>query len=138
MSNNEISRRDFIKTMATASAGVTGITACTNKENNTSPREIPTGQMTYRTHPKTGEKISLLGYGCMRWPTRPEKDGSGEEIDQEAVNGLIDFAIAHGVNYFDTAPNYVQNLSEEATGIALHRHPRHKWHIATKISNFTP
>ena len=138
MSNNELSRRDFIKTMATASAATTGITACTNKENSTSSGEIPTGQMTYRPHPKTGKKISLLGYGCMRWPTRPRKDGSGEEIDQEAVNGLIDFAIAHGVNYFDTAPNYVQNLSEEATGIALHRHPRHKWHIATKISNFTP
>ena len=138
MNNKEISRRDFIKTMATASVAMTGITACTGKKDNTSSGEIPTGQMTYRTHPKTGEKISLLGYGCMRWPTRPKKDGNGEEIDQETVNGLIDFAIAHGVNYFDTAPNYVQNLSEEATGIALHRHPRHKWHIATKISNFTP
>lgn len=31
-------------------------------------------------------------------------DGNGDEIDQEAVNDLIDYAIAHGVNYFDTSP----------------------------------
>ena len=38
----------------------------------------------------------------MRWPTRKRADGKGDEIDQEAVNDLIDYAIAHGVNYFDT------------------------------------
>lgn len=138
MNNNELSRRDFIKTMATASAAMAGLPACTDKSNTAASEGMPAAPMTYRTNPKTGEKISLLGYGCMRWPTRPKKDGSGEEIDQEAVNELIDLAIAHGINYFDTAPNYVQGLSEEATGIALHRHPRNQWHIATKISNFTP
>ena len=40
-------------------------------------------------------------------------------IDQDAVNGLIDYAIAHGVNYFDTSPAYVQGFSEKSTGIAL-------------------
>ena len=53
MNNEGISRRDFIKTMATASVAMTGITACTSKGNNTPSGEIPTGQMTYRTHPKT-------------------------------------------------------------------------------------
>ena len=37
------------------------------------------------------------GYGCMRWPLKPAPDGNGEVIDQDAVNGLIDYAIAHGV-----------------------------------------
>lgn len=66
--------------------------------------------MTYRTSPTTGDRVSLLGYGCMRWPLKPSPDGKGEVIDQDAVNGLIDYAIAHGVNYFDTSPAYVQGF----------------------------
>lgn len=141
MEKENISRRDFLKRIGVASVTTAGLTACvdgtrdafTGKAGNTSA-----DNMTFRTNPKSGEKVSLLGYGCMRWPTRPKKDGSGEEIDQDAVNEMVDYAIAHGVNYFDTAPNYVQGLSEEATGIALHRHPRNKYFIATKISNFSP
>lgn len=63
----------------------------------------------------------------MRWPLRQKADGSGEEIDQEAVNALVDYAIAHGVNYFDVAPVYVRGLSEQATGLALSRHSRDKY-----------
>ena len=63
-------------------------------------------------------------------------DGKGEIVDQEAVNRLVDYAIEHGVNYFDTSPVYCQGLSEKATGIALKRHPREKLFIATKLSNF--
>ena len=74
----------------------------------------------------------------MRWPTRKRADGNGDEIDQEAVNELIDYAIAHGVNYFDTSPAYVQGMSERATGIALKRHSREKFFLATKLSNFSP
>ncbi len=77
--------------------------------------------------------MSILGYGCMRWPT----DENGD-IDQEQVNRLVDFAIAHGVNYFDTSPAYCKGMSERATGIALSRHPRDKWVVATKLSNFAP
>lgn len=40
----------------------------------------------------------------MRWPTVPAPDGKGEMIDQDAVNELVDYAIAHGVNYFDINP----------------------------------
>lgn len=94
--------------------------------------------MTYRTSPTTGDRVSLLGYGCMRWPLKPSPDGKGEVIDQDAVNGLIDYAIAHGVNYFDTSPAYVQGFSEKSTGIALSRYPRDKYFIATKLSNFSP
>ncbi len=96
--------------------------------------------MTYRTNPTTGDKVSLLGYGCMRWPSvggRSAREGN-EEIDQEMVNRLVDFAIEHGVNYFDTSPAYCRGTSERATGIALSRHPREKYLIATKMSNFAP
>lgn len=76
----------------------------------------------------------MLGYGCMRWPsaTSPQKDGC--PIDQLAVNDLIDYALARGVKYFDTAPVYGQGWSETVTGKALKRHPREKFFIATKMS----
>ena len=58
-------------------------------------------------------------------------------MEQEAVYELMDYALAHGVNYFDTSPVYVQGWSERSTGIALSRHPRDKYFIATKLSNFS-
>ena len=91
--------------------------------------------MTYRIHPTNGDKVSILGYGCMRWPMKKNEDGK-DIVDQEKVNELIDHALANGVNYIDTAPVYLQGQSEAATGIALKRHPRNKFFIATKMSNF--
>ena len=73
----------------------------------------------------------------MRWPTIPSPEGHGEIIDQDAVNELVDYALAHGVNYFDTSPVYVQGWSEKSTGIALKRHPRESYYVATKLSNFS-
>ncbi|MDR2036833.1 MAG: aldo/keto reductase [Bacteroidales bacterium] len=137
--NKNISRRNFFK-KAGAGAAVTTATLYGCKPKNTVSAtggilgEIPTDKMTYRINPHTGDKVSLLGYGCMRWPLRQRADGNGNEVDQDAVNDLVDYAIAHGVNYFDTAPVYVQGWSEAATGIALKRHPRDKFFIATKSS----
>ena len=125
-----LNRRVFLKTVgggAFASALV-----------GASAAEPQPTAMTYRTHPKSGDKVSILGYGCMRWPTRPLPNGEGTEIDQETVNELVDTALAHGVNYFDTAPVYCQGRSENATGIALSRHPRDAYYLATKMSNFAP
>lgn len=137
----DISRRDFIKIVGISTATVT-LASCDPKNNPvsgnlTAQSEVPTNKMTYRTNPKSGEKVSLLGYGCMRWPLLPSPDGNGNVIDQDAVNALIDYAIAHGVNYFDTSPVYVQGWSEKSTGIALKRHPREKIYITTKLSNFS-
>ena len=136
-----ISRRNFFKTAGVGSAVIAGaMTGCTPKNNKVSAEggsigEVPTDKMTYRTNQITGDKVSLLGYGCMRFPLRQKPDGSGEEVDQDIVNELVDYAIAHGVNYFDTAPVYIRGWSEAATGIALKRHPRDKFFIATKMSN---
>ena len=88
--------------------------------------------MEYRTS-NTGDKVSLLGYGCMRIPTIGNVRGG--EFDQEAQNRLTDYAIEHGVNYFDTSPVYCGGQSEAITGRALSRHPRDKYFIATKMSN---
>ena len=129
-------RREFLK-IAGAGAAAATLSGCASKRGGKAPVEVPTDKMTYRRNPKTGEQVSLLGYGCMRWPFISGQDGesSAEIIDQQAVNELVDYALAHGVNYFDTAPFYCRALSEKATGIALGRHPRGSYYIATKMSN---
>ncbi|MCC8096638.1 MAG: aldo/keto reductase [Tannerellaceae bacterium] len=139
--NKNINRRNFFKVLgagaATSTAALYGCDTGNSKTGGNSSGTSYTGEMTYRTNPHTGDVVSLLGYGCMRWPLRTNSNGE-EEIDQDAVNDLVDHAIAHGVNYFDTSPVYVRGWSEKATGIALKRHPREKFFIATKMSNFAP
>ena len=70
--------------------------------------------------------LSRLGFGTMRLP---QKDGA---IDEKQVFDMVDYALAHGVNYFDTAYPYHGGLSEVVAGRALGRHPRDKWLLATK------
>ena len=141
--DKKITRREFLKRLG-AGAAVTSAalaTGCTPKRATTaSLNEVPSGGMTYRTNPTSGDRVSLLGFGMMRLPmVSARESGTGEEaIDQPMVNELVDYALAHGVNYFDTSPAYCQGLSERATGTALKRHPRSEYFIATKLSNFSP
>ena len=142
MNEKDMSRRDFLKIVgiSTATATAATLAGCGPKgagNNETGAGTVPVGKMDYRTNPKTGERVSLLGYGCMRWPTLPAPEKGGNVIDQDAVNELIDYAMAHGVNYYDTSPVYVQGWSERSTGLALKRHPRDKFFVATKLSNFS-
>lgn len=129
-------RRDFLKT-AGAGALAVGTTSLTGCSFSSDKRAEVSGDasMQTRTSPKNGEKVSLLGYGCMRWPMKKGEDGK-DHIDQEAVNEMVDYAYRNGVNYYDTSPAYLQGQSEEAAGIALSRYPRESYYIATKLSNF--
>ena len=136
-------RREFLKRLGAGTAAVSTAALAIgcgprNKGDNPVQGEPPAGKMTYRTNPTTGDRVSLLGFGMMRLPSvggRSAREGV-EEIDQEMVNSMVDYALEHGVNYFDTSPAYCQGKSERATGIALKRHPRDKYFIATKLSNF--
>ena len=142
------SRRSFFKVLGAGTTTTAVVLAgCKNKktaqalEEYKNQVEPPVGKMTYRTNPKTKEQVSLLGYGMMRLPTFKETGGSKRsgdvgEIDQEMVNRLVDYALEHGVNYFDTSPVYSEGLSERSTGIALSRHKRSDYFVATKLSNF--
>lgn len=139
-----IDRRRFLKVLGGSTLASTASLYSCKPDKNASFRgngsgDIP-AEMTYRTTPTTGDKVSLLGYGCMRWPTVSNSSArdSSDEIDQEMVNRLVDYAIAHGINYFDTSPAYCRGRSEHATGIALSRYPRDTYYIATKLSNFAP
>ena len=144
--SNYISRRNFLKRLGAGATTITAaaaVSACGSKSDKISAsastkREIPLDKMTYRTNHNNSDRVSILGYGCMRWPMIPNPSGHGEIVNQESVNRLIDFALEHGVNYFDTSPAYCQGYSEGATGEALSRYPREKYFIATKLSNFAP
>ena len=128
----DINRRQFLKLTglaAIAAGGGMAADGCTNKQTTVDD------SMTYRANPGNGDKVSLLGYGCMRWPMTKDEEGK-DIVDQETTNSLVDHAIAHGVNYFDAAPMYLKGECERVTGIALKRHPRESYFIATKLSNF--
>lgn len=139
-----IDRRKFFKILGAGAVTTTAaVYGCGSKGNSaasgSATGSVPTDQMTYRINPTTGDRVSLLGYGCMRLPTITHSSArdSQDEIDQEMVNELTDYALAHGVNYFDTSPAYCKGRSEHAMGIALSRHPRDSYFIATKLSNFS-
>lgn len=131
-----INRRDFLKIMGAGTITATAALYGCGNGNTPGKDSLPEGGMTYRQDGH-GNNISLLGYGCMRWPSRKNAEGRNV-LDQETINQLVDYAIAHGVNYFDTSPSYCRGESEKATGIALSRYPRDKYFIATKLSNFSP
>ena len=136
----DISRRNFLKILgggAVATAAV--MTGCKPKSETKAVDdykkqvEPPVGKMTYRTNERTGDKVSILGYGMMRLPSKTENK---DDFDQDMINKQVDYAIEHGVNYFDTSPVYCQGKSEACTGIALSRHKRSEYFVATKLSNF--
>ena len=126
-------RRSFLKSSGAAVA-LAGLAACGAPKKDapaSTGGEIKIEGPMLEHYPGIG----VLGYGCMRWPMT--KDDRGNEIiDQETVNSLVDEALAHGVNYFDTSPVYLRGDSERATAEALNRYPREKWLLATKLSNF--
>lgn len=138
-----MNRRDFLKGLSGAVVAGAAVAAGCDYPNAVKVEgytsgEVPTDKMSMRADAH-GQQVSLLGFGMMRLPV----EGGGDlrsnpdaKLDQEAINQLVDYAIEHGVNYFDTAPVYLKGMSEEATGIALSRHPRDKWLVATKLSNF--
>jgi predicted aldo/keto reductase-like oxidoreductase len=77
--------------------------------------------MNYRVNPKNGDELSILGFGCMRFPK-----------DENETEKLILYAIENGVNYFDTA--YMYGNSEETLGRILNKNnKRRDIKIATKI-----
>ena len=84
--------------------------------------------MEKRKMEKLNIETSLLGFGCMRFPTTP--DG---EIDEPAAEKMLDKAIAEGVNYIDTAYPYHGGKSETFVGRVLQKYDRGSFYLATKL-----
>jgi predicted aldo/keto reductase-like oxidoreductase len=87
--------------------------------------------MLYRKMPENGDKLSILGFGCMRLPVK--EDGT---IDENRAMKLIRYAIDHGINYIDTAWPYHMGESEPFVGKTLADGYREKVKLATKLPSW--
>ena len=72
-------------------------------------------------------RLSALGFGAMRLPLNP--DGS---VDAPQVKQMVDYAMAHGVNYYDTAWPYHNGASERVLTEALREYDRNTYYLADK------
>ena len=78
-------------------------------------------------------KLSALGMGCMRLPCI---DGDDARPDAEAVREMVDYAMANGVNYYDTAWGYHGGNSETVLGKALAKYDHKDYYIASKFPGY--
>ena len=78
-------------------------------------------------------QLSALGLGAMRLPVVNGNDG---EIDERAALEMVDYAMAQGINYYDTAWGYHNGQSEIVMGKALSRHPREAFYLASKFPGY--
>lgn len=95
--------------------------------------------MLYRNFGKTGEKVSILGFGCMRLPIH---EGNPTKINEPLATEMIQYAIDHGVNYIDTAYPYhgasaiEGGMSEIFVGNILKDSLREEVHLSTKLPSW--
>jgi predicted aldo/keto reductase-like oxidoreductase len=92
--------------------------------------------MQYKQIGNSDRNGSILGFGCMRLPLREDSTGKSgferqQDIDEEKAIEMIEYAIEHGVNYFDSAYMYHGGKSEEFLGKAM-KNRRDKFIITTK------
>lgn len=136
---NGINRRSFLKALG-GLAGVAAAGAFLNREEILSflDRDKAAeeagetmGQVTRRYFAPLGQELPMLGFGCMRFPTKFST--SGREIDAELSEKMIDFAYRHGINYFDTAWFYHDGKSESFVGGVLKKYPRESFFLADKM-----
>ena len=78
-------------------------------------------------------ELSALGFGTMRLPV---KNGDYSDIDEAAAGDMFDYAIKHGVNYFDTAWGYHDGQSERAVGRLLGKYPHDSFYLASKFPGY--
>ena len=78
-------------------------------------------------------RLSALGMGTMRLPLI---DGKDEQIDEAKTAEMVEYAMNHGINYFDTAWGYHGGNSELAMGKVLGRYSRESFYLATKFPGY--
>lgn len=147
---SSLTRRQVLAGLTVACGGVAGLGGWATYQNSLakSPQpgpgfstegmpETSAQNMTYTSTSRSGDKISMLGFGCMRYPVMPgENSPRSPNIDEAQAFALVDYALAHGVNYFDTAWGYHNGASQIVTGKALKRHPRDSFFLATKMPGY--
>ena len=78
-------------------------------------------------------QLSALGMGTMRLPLT---DGKDENIDEAATARMVEYAMNHGINYYDTAWGYHGGNSELVMGKILSTYPREKFYLASKFPGY--
>ena len=112
-------RREFIINSALAVGGTALLAGCSKKEVKKAE-----GQVVRRKFDNT--TMPLIALGCMRLPMRDGK------IDMVELDKMVEYAMAHGANYFDTAYMYVDGKSENAIGEVLKKYPRESFILTDK------
>lgn len=85
--------------------------------------------MYYKQYGDTEMKVSAVGMGCMRFN---EEDVRAGRLDRCAE--IVLYALEQGINYFDTAPFYCEDKSEEITGMALSQVKRDQYYVSSKAN----
>lgn len=135
-----MSRREALKHIGFGALAIAGgyslITSCKGKVKD----EAANGTLVMETRKDnvTGREISLLGFGCMRFPTYDtgETNARGRKImaiDMEKSQALVDHAYANGITHYDTAWNYHNEKSAVAIGELLKKYPRESFTLANKM-----
>ena len=130
-----MTRREALASMAAGiTAGAFGLSACGESQKSEPMADVPQvqGKVSCRRNPRNGDQISLLGFGCMRFPTIGGDRYTGR-IDEEPTRKMIEYAYSCGVNYFDTAWMYHRGESEAMIGSILKQYPRDSFFLADKM-----
>ena len=112
-------RREFIINSALAIGGTALLSGCGKKEIKKSENQVVRRKFADIDTP-------LIALGCMRLPMRNDK------VDMVELDKMVEYAMEHGANYFDTAYMYVDGKSENAIGEILKKYPRESFILADK------
>ena len=117
-----MNRRQFLKSALFTTIGALVLSACKKVTAETK-------KMAGKVYTKKFKNldISAIGFGLMRLPQK------GTEPDVEATQKMVDYAIEHGINYFDTAWFYHGGKSELTAGKVLKKYPRNSFYLADKL-----
>ena len=117
-----MNRRQFLKSALFTTIGAVVLSACKKVATQTKNLIDKVSTKKYK-----GLDISVIGFGAMRLP---QKDG---EPDIEKTQEMVDYAMEHGINYYDTAWFYHGGKSELAVGEVMKKYPRDSYYLADKM-----
>ena len=129
-----MTRAEALRSMAAGVvAGAFGLSAC-SEQKRTEQVTIAgkDGRVSLKRNPRNGDEVSLLGFGCMRFPTVGGDRYTGR-IDREPTREMLEYAYQRGVNYYDTAWMYHRGDSEGMVGEVLKQYPRDSFFLADKM-----